>query len=313
MSSALADVRPPSPPRRRRPARPELRWALLGALATLLVVALALGAFLAWPRGGGAPGGSDAGDEPEPVRTGELTWAPPELEDPEVIRVSEDERGLRLDEDQDYEIVMPDEPLVHEDGLSIYGGRNVVLVGGRIEAEERALFLEAQTGTVHVEGLSIGGDDLKEGINLDQREGAVVQLQNIHVDRVTGERRGHHADLLQMWAGPETLRIDGLSGETTYQGFMMQPFQFGDVEPEEWDFRRVAITGLEGSAYLMWAAGDDFDWLTVSDVVVDTPGDRPRRRVLEGDLDDVEVGDASSVELPAGEPGTDYQSPGYVQ
>lgn len=50
-----------------------------------------------------------------------------------------------------------------------------------------------------------------------------MQLQNIRVDTVHGTQAGHHADVLQTWAGPRQLRIDGLSGSTGYQGMMLNP------------------------------------------------------------------------------------------
>lgn len=108
-----------------------------------------------------------------------------------------------------------------------------------------------------VEGLHISGADLAEGIQLDQRRGAIVQLQNIRVDTVHGTQQGHHADVLQTWAGPRQLRVDGLTGSTGYQGMMLNPRDgaFGGKQrprPELFDFRRVDISGNDKSGYLVW-------------------------------------------------------------
>lgn len=289
------------------------RRTLLVTLAVLLLVGAVLASVLLSRDGeGAAPAPPAEETQDSPVAEGSrLTWAPPELESPTTVNVTSEDNSLRLDDDRDYNIVLPEGGLQADGGLVIKGGNDVVLIGGRIEAEERALYLIDQTGTLHIEGLSIGGDGLLEGINLDQRKGATVQLQNIHVDMVTGEEDANHADLIQAWAGPTRLRIDGFTGNTGYQGFFLLPYQFGDVEIEEWDFRRVTLTGNEDAAYLLWTE-DDAPWLSVQDVVVVPATDKDRDKVLEGDLDDVTVGESgTTVEPPAGEPGDDYESPGY--
>ncbi|MGY1745199.1 hypothetical protein [Blastococcus sp. SYSU D00695] len=281
-------------------------WA---GVAVVLVALLVVVAVVLVTGGDDEPDGSQ-GPDPS-VAAQKLSFAPPELEAPETIRVSSADTGFELDPDRDYQIVLPDEPLVAPGGLTLSGGRNVVLVGGRIEAEERGLYLVDQRGTVHVEGLSIGGDGLQEGINLSQPYGATVQLQNISIDMVTGEEDGHHADLIQSWAGPGRLLIDGFSGTTGYQGFFLLPYQFPAEPPVEWDFRRVAIRGDENAAYLLWTE-PDAPWIRTSDVVVQTAEERRRDQVLWGQWDGVTVGDVADVRLPAGTPGVGYRSPGYV-
>ena len=290
------------------------RW-VYAAVAAAVVVALVL-AVLTWSRDEGAgtaepaPGQDDTMADVDPGAR--LSWAAPELDNPTVVDVTTEDTSIELEDDRDYVIVLPEDGLESDGGLALKGGNDVVLMGGRIIAEERALYLIDQTGTMHVEGLSIGGEGLAEGINLDQRKGAVVQLQNIHVDMVTGEEDGDHADLLQVWAGPEVLRIDGFTGNTGYQGFFLLPHQFGDVDTRDWDFRRVVLTGNEDSAYLMWTE-DDADWFTFTDVYVVPAEDKDRDQLLEGPLDDVVIGEPDrSVEMPAGEPGVDYESPGYA-
>ncbi|WP_346621264.1 hypothetical protein [Blastococcus montanus] len=311
MSHTIDRAEPSSPSSAPRAGARGRRW-----LVVLVVIAvIGIGGYLLQVALGPSSNRNPAilpPDAPVADEGARLTWAPPALEAPEVINVTEDDTSLRLEDDQDYWIVLPDEPLVSDRGLTIKGGEDVVLIGGRIEAEDRALYLIDQTGTLHIEGLSLGGEDLREGINLDQREGATVQLQNISVDMVTGTADGHHADLLQTWAGPERLRIDGFTGTTGYQGFFLLPRQFGDEDPEEWDFRRVVLTGDEDAAYLLWTH-DDAPWLSTTDVHVVPSEDKARRYVLEGDLDDVAVGPPpTTVQMPAGEPGVGYESPGYV-
>lgn len=233
----------------------------------------------------------DSGDDGRADRSGQgLVWPAPELRDPETIEVGDD-RSLELDPARDYDVRLPSEPLSGPSGLTITGGRNVTLVGGAIEipeqgpeagiSERRGLLLKDQTGTVHVEGVSIGGDGLSEGINLDQRAGAIVQLQNIRVEELHArdERNfsDNHPDVLQTWAGPAELRVDRLTGVTNYQGIFLHPEQFGDA-PRRVDLRRVNITSEPTAHYLLWRA-TDFPVKT-RQVWVDPPQGRPKAQTL---------------------------------
>ncbi len=254
-----------------------------------------------------------------------LTWAPPALTSPVTLDITQDDLDLRLEPDQDYVLRMPPEPLVG--GLSVNGGDDVVLVGGEITVPEgaesnRGLALKRQRGTVHVEGLAITGDGLGEGIDLDQTvPGSVVQLQNVRVSTVHGSKDGHHADVLQTWAGPGELRVDGLSGSTTYQGLFLLPRQFGDQpEPAVVDLRRVDITGVGEHGYLLWR--DDLAWpLRAQDVRLrPTDPGRGWQQVLwpraDGDRErlwaGVEIAPPGADAVPEGVAGVGYRSPGYA-
>lgn len=260
-----------------------------------------------------------------------LSWAPPALTDPITVPISDRNRDLRLDPAKDYVLRMPDTPFTAPGGLVIGGGRNVVLIGGEIRrpapaaGEEktggRALFLKSQTGTIHIEGLLITGEGLKEGINLDQREGGIVQLQNLRIDTVHGERAGHHADLIQSWAGPGELRIDRFTGRTDYQGFFLLPNQhFDGPAPRGFDFRRMDITGSDTSAYLLWRQDRSTYPVAIDRVWVQpkpTRTDRdaflwPKPSTGDRTWDAVQVGvPPGGAFVPPGVAGIGYQSPGY--
>jgi hypothetical protein len=263
-----------------------------------------------------------------------LTWAPPALTAPTTVTVSESNRDLKLDPNKDYIIKMPATPLKVIGGLIVSGGRNVVLIGGVIEAPDgerqglshRAVYLRGQTGTMHVEGLLIRGDKLEEGFNIDQREGAILQLQNIRIEQVHGSFSGHHADLLQTWAGPAELRIDRMTGTTGYQGFFLLPNQHfkGDV-PKSFDFRRINIIGTDTSAYMLWGPSNSTYPVNVSDVWV-RPNPRTKK-VTERDAflwpkpstgdktwQSVQAGTPPGGDfVPAGVAGLSYVSPGYMR
>jgi len=241
---------------------------------TALIISAAVVALLV------ADGGDRPGDRPR--------WAPPALRDPVTVRVTNQNSKLELDPARDYRLEMPDAPLEAPGGLVVNGGRNVVLDGGVIRIgwqgraptshQRRGLFLTGQTGTVHVQDLHITGRDLGEGINLDQRRGATVQLVDIRVDRVHARDQRHfsdgHPDLLQTWAGPRRLRVDGFRGVTGYQGFFLLPMQFDRRQrPHEVSLHDVSITGRRRSAYLLWTSGG-FP-LRIDDVRLRSPRARP--------------------------------------
>jgi hypothetical protein len=193
-------------------------------------------------------------------------WRPPVLEDPQTITPGPDRTTLNLDAHHDYVIHVGK----RRKGLIVNGGHHVVMIGGEIRIGwqgehanhnlRRGLLLKNQTGTIHVEGLRIGGSDLGEGIDLDERRGATVQLVNLRIGTVTARDTKHfsdtHPDLVQTWAGPKRLRIDGLQGRTGYQGLFLLPRQFDhNLKIDEISVRNTAIAGTRTSRYLLWTSG----------------------------------------------------------
>jgi hypothetical protein len=259
-----------------------------------------------------------------------LAWAPPKLVDPIVVRVGAP-GTLKLDPARDYRIRLPSHPLVGAGGLVVSGGHNVVLIGGTIEIPRlgsdagiearRGLYLTDQTGTIHVEGLHIGGADLSEGIDLGEPLGATVQLENIRIDRLRARDEVHwtdnHPDLVQTWSGPAVLRIDGLSGVTDYQGLFIAPSQFAPKVPmRSVAIRRVNIASAHAcTCVLLWNASP-FPAIAASNVWLTPTTGRslasvlwPRRTAWPG----ARLGSPPGGPfVPAGTVGVGYRSPGYV-
>ena len=171
------------PPPRTRDGRPWPPLALVAVTAVAVAAIAAGAALLLGGAGGGAARKPGAG-----ARVGAAAAA----------RAADDPRhGARAKLKLDPRARLPDRapatPVRVAGGLTIAGGRNVVVRGGQVVvpwqgarpasgSTRRGLFLTAQTGTVHVEGLRLSGD-LGDGIDLDERLGATVQLENIRVDR----------------------------------------------------------------------------------------------------------------------------------
>jgi hypothetical protein len=183
-----------------------------------------------------------------------------------TIYLSNNNHSLKLDRSKDYRLIMPNGVLDVGDGtLSINGGRNVVLIGGQMTSSGTIGTIRAtnQAGTLHIEGLHISGANLTEGIQFQNESSAVIQLQNIRFDTVHGSYSGHHADLIQFWGGgPKTMRIDGLTGSTNYQGFMFQDA----VNVEGWDFRRINIHHLGTAGWTMYDGAPRASEISMSSV-----------------------------------------------
>lgn len=303
-------VRPDAEP------RPVTRRRLVAAL----VVAALVGAAALF-----ASRSQQSSDAPVAGAPAVLTWAPPPLVTPTTVNVSAQQRSLKLNDLQDYRVVLPSDGTELAGGVTISGGRNVVVIGGTIKVPSRAqqpdskarrgLYLKGQTGTVHVEGVRLTGE-LSDAINLDERKGAVVQLQNIQVDLVYGSREGHHADVIQTWAGPRELRIDGLRAATQYQGLFLLPTQQWSQgrDPDLVEVRRSMITMLPGSSYALWLPEADPQWWQGDGLTVRQAATADRTTLVwpHGSAPARMIPSTQSIQFPGGIPGTGYRSPGYA-
>ena len=302
-------------------ARPTRRTILLGSIVAGAGVVGCAGIV----AGLAAHQSPSRGGQPT-LRPGPLSWPPPALDRPIEIQVTEDRSQLELRPDSDYVVTMPkDAPLRAPGGLIIVGGRNVHLIAGAIEVpsmesspdpkDRRGLYLKGQTGVVHVEGLSIDGADLTDGINLDQSADATVQFENVLVGTCHGSESGFHADVLQTWDGPNELRVDGLVGATTYQGLFLSPMTFGTREPRLFDLRRICIVAETGAHYLLWS-DNDAGWLHPRDVVLiplPTRKTLPELAYPPGQWPEVLVSKPGArVSIDLSSPGIGYVTPGYA-
>jgi hypothetical protein len=327
-------VDPSAPKHRVRPGRPRRRRLLVAASGLALV---AVGGFVLWsskpaPRPASAPASSSPQATPSAANSQGLNpqglaWAPPPLSHPKTIEISASNRELRLDDKTDYRLVLPSTPVTLTGGLTVTGGHNVVLIGGTIQVppvkdaaqpqKRRGVFLKDQTGVIHIEGLRLSGP-LSEGFDLDERQGGIVQIENVQVDMVYGTRATNHADVIQTWAGPAQLRVDGLRASSEYQGLFLLPNQHWETgpQPTSFDFRRSIITMGESSGYGLWTPSSPA-WLHADGLtIVDANTDRGRVLWPASSHPAVRVATPGStdahVDFPAGNPGNGYRTPGYA-
>jgi hypothetical protein len=235
-------------------ARPTLAALLLSG--SLAAAPIALGATSS--TGGAGSGRAAINADAQSL------LAPPTLVAPRVVTISPKRTVLKLNKSDDYIVRVSDRTL--SKGAAIVGGHNVVLenatltykhpLAAPVHWKVAGLELKGQTGEMYVNGLRIHGP-LDDGIRLDERGANVpVVLQKIALAEVTGSRRGYHADLLQTWAGPAKLVVDGYTGSSNYQGFFLTPNQRWSRGPAPRYFwlHNVKLNVSTGS-YALWREG----------------------------------------------------------
>lgn len=261
---------------------------------------------------------------PVSITSAKLPRRPPALTNPITIRVKDQMGDLRLSRSRDYRIILPTtRSWKNAKGLSIDGGRNVVVVGGTVdvrygyrswsgELTKRAAYIRNSTGTVHIEGvrfMSSTTQKLTEGIDVSL-PGASLRLFNIRISSpLVGSQSGNHADALQTWAGPRYLFIDGFTATTNYQGMFLTPGQHSSASVTSYDLRRVWLRGLS-SGYLLWRDGGSWTVRT-SEVYVSGFSSR-----LTGVWPSVSswpyVKRTKPTRTFAGSSGYAYRTPGYL-
>ncbi len=181
-----------------------------------------------------------------------------------------------LNQSKDYILSCPPGPVALPSGLTVWGGHNVVLDGCDLDVtgQSGGMALKNTTGTMWLHDVHIHGDGLMEGIDL-QEGGATVVMRDVLIDTVHGSYSTNHADLIQTWAGPARLLIDGFTGTTQYQGFFLLPNQwYTGAAPTRWDLRNIDIDDTQGG-YALWVSDQNGAFpLNVQNVYV---ADNPAR------------------------------------
>ncbi|MGJ3239841.1 MAG: putative Ig domain-containing protein [Anaerolineae bacterium] len=264
---------------------------------------------------------SNAQDASSPLQPPTLLrWAPPELDNPTTINVrTSGNRTIKLDSNRDYILNMPDTPVT--EALRLQGGRNIVLIGGEIDipyqgsnptrSSRTGIKIKDSTGTVHIEGVWIYGEDLSEGIQIDAPD-AIVQIQNVRIEDIRARDQvnftDNHPDLIQPYGNVVELRVDHFTGATDYQGFMLKADFNGSLGTV--DISNANIIARPTARYLIWFsnvnnAGD----VTFENVYLDLPSGRhgslgnavwPRERAsYPNQAQVIDTSDGSGVTWPA--------------
>lgn len=185
--------------------------------------------------------------------SGPSAWSKPPLVNPVTIQLSPTNDNLALPQNQDYILQCPDGGLTIPHALTVWGGHNVVFENCNITitTPDWAAHFKNTAGTLWVHDVHFGGIALTGGVQL-QEPGATVVMRDVLFDEVHGSYSTNHAELIQTWAGPSRLLIDGLTGPTEYQGLFLEPNQFDSgPAPAVFDFRHIDIDDTAG-AYALW-------------------------------------------------------------
>jgi hypothetical protein len=211
------------------------------------------------------PAGTETGADASPAADApvrpKLAWAPSALSAPTTIAVAQGDRRYTLDTGKDYIIKLGS--ATHAGGLTLSGGRNIVIVGGRIAPPASSsalvgLLITGAVGTVHAEGIWFDGASGHEfdAVQIDAPK-ATVQLENLRATGLRGSYDTNHTDIVQPWGGVAKLRVDRLTGTSNYQGIFTQP----DLGPiGSVDLRHVDLAydnvGAKTGGYLVWLTHD---------------------------------------------------------
>lgn len=189
-------------------------------------------------------------------------WAPPDLADPLTVEVVDGKTSYgTYPADRDLMVVLP--KAVRTKPVAVYGGRNVRVVGGHlapqlISGSKYALRFGHLTGSAFVEGVLIdGASEHMDGIAAYGKKGTKpdIYIQNCRIVNITGTYEGVHGDIFQAQGPLGTIRIDGLTGSSDYQGLFI-PNQFGITKAEisRTDLT-AALTPTTGTwTHLLWLA-----------------------------------------------------------
>ena len=202
---------------------------------------------------------------PEPPATGDLRWKPPgypSYSGYERRTANTGAEKMDLDNSKDYVIDLGTKNWSSGSGrtigLHINGGRNVVIIGGKLAFNSTTktddsigvlIDVGADGGTVHLEGLDIAACN-----PITVRSRRAVQIENCRLtasvfnDDYSG---GIHPDLVQCWgtttgAGGHTpceaIRMHKVSGFTTYTGLVC----LIEIPPDRWPPGRPGHLGALG-------------------------------------------------------------------
>ena len=207
-----------------------------------------------------ATGGAKAAAAGEP-----LTWRPPTLTNPVTLTLGTGRTSNTLDNTKDYIINLP--KAIKNGSTVLRGGRNVVVIGGHVTLPAygsdantgRAIHIEGNVGTVHLEGIYVDTTENGQGDALAiNAPDSIVQVENCRFAGLKGAYDTSsycHSDVIQPWGGVSELRVDKLTGTSNYQGLFL-PKDLGAIGTVSINRTNIEMlpewfTGAKGG-YALW-------------------------------------------------------------
>ena len=170
---------------------------------------------------------------------------------------------VRLVAGRDY--ILKD-PVVLRHPVQIHGGHNIVWIGGDIDPTsgpdigiQIGWGAGAGGGTIHLEGIYLHGY-LTDGIEGGEYAGlskpsgtiadAILQIENVRIEGMTGNSTVNHQDCIQQYGGWRDLRVDHFTCHTPFQGFEL-PWEDGATTNQgvlsHWDLRNANLYDMPPS------------------------------------------------------------------
>jgi hypothetical protein len=207
-----------------------------------------------------------------------LTWAPPALTNPITVPIQDTGQACPsqpgqntsqpqvcyLAANQDYILKVGHRS--GDGGLSLTGGRNIVMIGGTItpgpheccdrsdEWRSRALSFKYQTGIVHIEGMVL--ESASDAI-LPNAPQAIFQIENVRIVNLHAHQDNivlAHPDMGQSFDTFREFRVDHLTGDSDYQGFSW--FAGTNGFPVNVTLKNINLNGnLQPNTVLKWPDG----------------------------------------------------------
>lgn len=201
------------------------------------------GACLAIRMGGSANAGDVYLDDVKVQN--KLMWAPPTLVAPITLNFGATSNPTLAADDDDYIIniasvqrttcVVLKGPWNATLGVEDPAGRHVRIIGGDVRVPIGGNFpaFNIKPGkvqrTVHIEGIKVSHVwDTANPTNSGQGDGVqnadpgtLLQVQNFRSVDLNGANASNHTDFIQPYKGSREVRVDGLTGSSSYQGLFL--------------------------------------------------------------------------------------------
>lgn len=189
-------------------------------------------------------------------RDPKLKYAPPYVGTVTPRPVADGYTKYTLPVDRDAIFELPN--FVKNGSLFVEGGRNIIIRGGHIRPNvdtSRAIYIKNNKGTVHIEGVVIEGSGTLnfDAITIDSPD-TILQVQNVRILNVHGTHSGFHGDIIQPFSGLKELRVDRLTGSSSYQGLQLATTgtPIGSVELNRVNLKSNGAQTQESGGQLFW-------------------------------------------------------------
>ncbi len=236
-------------------------------------------------------------NQPVPAKTLPRKWDMPELNNPLVFYLEENDSISSDSFPADRDVLIYGATTKVVGGLDIVVGdptaipvgeeRNVVIIGGKYNGR---IAVRGYSGTVYFEGIHIDAEwqimdafvaSSKANAKTAWREPDII-IQNCYVENLPAKLDGEGPDIYQPQGPIGSLKVYNLTGYSQFEGFMLGKNHLTDendipVKPraEGWYFEKVNLEWPlpDQQKWVGYHLGEDPSWITYDVTFVDAWGD----------------------------------------